>query len=63
MIKLAARSPGRVSVGSIEGGISIDVGPGDMAIVPAQSPHGFSEITETISYLVVRVGSGAASCS
>ncbi len=46
---------GPSSVGSIEGGQSRDVGPGDMVIVPAGSPHGFSEITETITYIVVRI--------
>jgi len=46
---------GPSSVGGIEGGESREVGPGDMVIVPAGSPHGFSEITETITYLVVRV--------
>ena len=46
---------GPSSVGGIEGGVSREVGPGDMVIVPTNSPHGFSEITETITYLVVRV--------
>ncbi|MDE2793620.1 MAG: hypothetical protein OXL34_02275 [Gemmatimonadota bacterium] len=46
---------GPSSVGGIEGGESREVGPGDMVIVPAGSRHGFSEITETITYLVVRV--------
>ncbi len=46
---------GPSAVGGIEGGESREVGPGDMVIVPAGSPHGFSEITETITYLVVRV--------
>ncbi len=46
---------GPSSVGGITGGSSREVGPGDMVIVPAGSPHGFSEIAETITYLVVRV--------
>ena len=46
---------GPSSVGGIDGGESRDVGPGDMVIIPADSPHGFSEITETITYIVVRV--------
>ena len=46
---------GPSSVGGIEGGQSREVGPGDMVIIPADSPHGFSEITETITYIVVRV--------
>ena len=46
---------GPSSVGGIDGGESREVGPGDMVIIPADSPHGFSEITETITYIVVRV--------
>ena len=46
---------GPSAVGGIEGGESRDVGPGDMFIIPANSPHGFSEISETITYIVVRV--------
>ena len=46
---------GPSSVGGIDGGESRDIGPGDMLIIPANSPHGFSEITETITYIVVRV--------
>ena len=49
------RLTGPSSVGGIEGGVSREIGPGDMVIVPANSPHGFSEITETITYIVVRV--------
>ncbi len=49
------RLTGPSSVGGIEGGVSRDVGPGDMVIVPANAPHGFSAITETITYIVVRV--------
>ncbi len=46
---------GPSSVGGIRGGASRDVGPGDMVIVPAGTAHGFSEVVETITYLVVRV--------
>lgn len=46
---------GPSAVGGIEGGHSQEVGPGDMVIIPADSPHGFSEIRETITYIVVRV--------
>ena len=46
---------GPSSVGGIEGGASRELGPGDMVIIPSGSPHGFSEITETITYIVVRV--------
>ena len=46
---------GPSSVGGIEGGESREIGPGDMLIIPAGSPHGFSEVIETITYIVVRV--------
>ncbi len=46
---------GPSSVGGIEGGESRDIAAGDMVIIPADSPHGFSEITEAITYIVMRV--------
>ena len=46
---------GPSSRGGIVGGESRDIGPGDMVIIPTNSPHGFSEITEAITYIVVRV--------
>ena len=46
---------GPSAVGTIEGGNRQPVGPGDVVIIPAGAPHGFSEISETITYLVVRV--------
>ena len=49
------RLTGPSAVGGIEDGESRVVGAGDMVIIPAESPHGFSEITETITYIVVRV--------
>ena len=39
----------------IEGGESRRVVAGDMVIVPAGVPHGFSRIEEAITYLVIRV--------
>ncbi len=46
---------GPSSVGSIRDGMSQRIGPGDVVIIPAGVAHGFSEIVETITYLVVRV--------
>jgi mannose-6-phosphate isomerase-like protein (cupin superfamily) len=40
---------------SIEGGVSRQISKGDMVIIPAGTPHWFSEIQETITYTVVRV--------
>ena len=46
---------GPSSMGTIDGGSSQAVAPGDIVIIPAGVAHGFSEITETITYMVVRV--------
>jgi mannose-6-phosphate isomerase-like protein (cupin superfamily) len=40
---------------SIESGVSRRISKGDMVIIPAGTPHWFSEIHETITYTVVRV--------
>ncbi len=40
----------------IDGGVAVEVGPGDVIVVPPDTPHGFSEIVSTeIVYTVVRV--------
>jgi mannose-6-phosphate isomerase-like protein (cupin superfamily) len=40
----------------VENGVSRKIGPGDVVIIPPNTPHWFSEITsEQIVYLVVRV--------
>ena len=40
----------------IEGGVSRKIGPGDVVIIPPNTPHWFSEITsDQIVYLVVRI--------
>ena len=42
--------------GVIQNGVSRKVGPGDVVIIPPNTPHWFSEITsEQITYLVVRI--------
>ena len=42
--------------GVVEGGVSRHLGPGDVVIIPPNTPHWFSEITSPqIVYLVVRV--------
>lgn len=45
---------GPSSTGTIRGGSSRRIGPGDIVIVPAGTPHGFSEIEERITYLLFR---------
>lgn len=43
---------------AIQGGVSRGLGPGDVVIIPPNTPHWFSEITtDQIVYLVVRVDS------
>lgn len=44
-----------VSGTGIEGGLSRRIGKGDMVIIPAGTPHWFSEIQETLTYTVVRI--------
>ncbi len=46
---------GPSSFGTIEGGTSQKIGPGDIVIIPAGMAHGFSEITEAITYIVIRI--------
>ena len=47
---------GPTSSGAIKNGQSRKVGPGDVIIIPPNTPHGFSEITsDKIVYLVVRI--------
>jgi mannose-6-phosphate isomerase-like protein (cupin superfamily) len=42
--------------GPVQGGVSRKLGPGDVVVIPPNTPHWFSEITtDQIVYLVVRV--------
>ena len=49
------RLTGPSAMGTIEGGTSQVVGPGDIVFIPAGVAHGFSEITEAITYIVYRI--------
>ena len=42
---------------SIQGGVSQKIKAGDVVVIPAGTPHWFSEIQGSITYLVVRVDS------
>jgi len=45
-----------VTGGPVKGGVSRKVGPGDMLIIPPNTPHWFSEITsDQVVYTVVRI--------
>jgi mannose-6-phosphate isomerase-like protein (cupin superfamily) len=46
---------GPSDIGRIEDGASRSVSAGDMVIIPEGIAHGFSEITQAITYIVVRV--------
>ena len=46
---------GPSAVGTIEDGVSQAIGPGDILFIPAGIAHGFSEITEAITYIVYRI--------
>ncbi|MDH3270024.1 MAG: cupin domain-containing protein [Gemmatimonadota bacterium] len=46
---------GPSAFGTIEGGTSQPVGPGDIVFIPAGTAHGFSEITDAITYIVYRI--------
>ncbi len=41
--------------GTIAGGTSQSIAPGDVVFIPAGTAHGFSEITEAITYIVYRI--------
>ena len=41
--------------GPIVGGQSRKIGPGDVVIVPPNTAHGWSEVTDELVYLVVRM--------
>jgi quercetin dioxygenase-like cupin family protein len=46
--------PGFAGAG-IRGGMSRRVSKGDMVIIPAGTPHGFTDVQEDITYTIVRV--------
>ncbi|MSV35984.1 MAG: hypothetical protein EXQ47_10390 [Bryobacterales bacterium] len=52
VVKLTGPSTGG---GAIRNGTSRSVGPGDVLIIPPNTPHWFSEITSDMVYLVFRV--------
>ena len=49
--------PGSTGTG-IDAGVTRQVAKGDMIIIPAGTPHYFSEIPESITYTVVRIDPG-----
>ena len=49
--------PGWTGTG-MEGGVTRRVAEGDVIIIPAGTPHYFSEIPESITYTIVRVDPG-----
>src|SRR5947199_3865859 len=51
--------PGSAGTG-IRGGVSRRVAKGDMVVIPAGTPHGFTEVQQTITYTIVRIDPGRA---
>jgi len=49
--------PGYAGSG-IQGGMSRRLSKGDMVIIPAGAPHGFTDVQETITYTIVRIDPG-----
>ena len=44
-----------VAGGKITGGQSRKIGPGDVVIVPPNTPHGWIDVSDELVYLVVRM--------
>lgn len=57
-IDLTRLNVGMGQSGQRQGGESRKVKPGDIIMIPAGTPHGFSELDGPISYLVYRFGPG-----
>lgn len=55
-IDLTRLNVGMGQQGTRQGGVSQRVKPGDVIVIPAGTPHGFSELDRPISYLVFRFG-------
>jgi len=49
--------PGFAGTG-IRGGVSRRVAKSDMVVIPAGTPHGFTDVQETITYTIVRIDPG-----
>ena len=56
-LRFEVNGPG-FSGSDIENGVSRPVGPGDIVIIPAGTPHKFSTVTEDITYTCIRVDPG-----
>lgn len=55
--RLEVNGPG-FSGSNIQGGVSRPVGSGDVVIIPAGTPHKFSEVSEDITYTCIRLDPG-----
>jgi uncharacterized RmlC-like cupin family protein len=53
-IDLSRVNAGSSQTGTRQGGLGRKVKPGDIVIIPAGTPHSFSELDGPISYLVYR---------
>jgi mannose-6-phosphate isomerase-like protein (cupin superfamily) len=49
--------PGFAGTG-IRGGVSRNLSKGDIVVIPAGTPHGFTDVQETITYTIIRIDPG-----
>jgi hypothetical protein len=54
-VDLTSEAAGPSIRGTIEGGESRPIGPGDVVVIPPGLPHRFSKLDGTITYLVTRI--------
>lgn len=54
-VDLTSEAAGPSIRGSIQGGESRRIGPGDVVVIPPGLPHRFSKLEGTITYLVTRI--------
>ena len=54
-VDLTSEAAGPSVRGTIEGGESRRIGPGDVVVIPPGLPHRFSKLEGTITYLVTRI--------
>jgi len=54
-VDLTSEAAGPSARGTIQGGESRRIGPGDVVVIPPGVPHRFSELEGTITYLITRI--------
>jgi len=54
-VDLTSEAAGPSTRGTIQGGETWRMGPGDVVVIPTNVPHRFSKLEGTITYLVIRI--------